>query len=287
MYAFSPKFPSCPGCHITLSKSSMCYTIGPCWLSILNIAVCTFGFFYLFFFFTIEQNKCSFSKVTCNVSQLEQAINKNSFGHCERITQTSVDHTWRTAALGNHWMDKNTPFKEVSICTSPERYLGGMIVPLVSPLTMVVKASVTRDCCPPWQGDCWVCPVYNLWVRPRGLPWGWATELMRGPLSLGNSFPGNSDAYSNKEPATCSYSFLCTDEKLRPTSQGYMVTLSTGGTRRHLGESHYSPSLAWCGVSPSFLLLWPLSFHQLCIHLVRTYRSPHLYSHSEEPSFFF
>ena len=46
-------------------------------------------------------------------------------------------------------MDKNTPFKEVSICTSPERYLGGMIVPLVSPLTMGVKASVTRDCCPP------------------------------------------------------------------------------------------------------------------------------------------
>ena len=60
-----------------------------------------------------------------------------------------MDHTWRTAALGNHWMDKNTPFKEVSICTSPERYLGGMIVPLVSPLTMGVKASVTRDCCPP------------------------------------------------------------------------------------------------------------------------------------------
>ena len=110
---------------------------------------------------------------------------------------------------------------------------------------------------------------------------------MRGPLSLGNSFPGNSGAYSNKEPATCSYSFLCTDEKLRPTSQGYMVTSSTGGTRRHLGESHYSPSLAWCGVSPSFLLLWPLSFHQPCIRLVRTYRSPHLYSHSEEPSFFF
>lgn len=78
---------------------------------------------------------------------------------------------------------------------------------------------------------------------------------------------------------------LCTDEKLRPTSQGYMVTSSAGGTRCHLGESHYSPSLAWRGASPSFLLLQRLSFRQLCIRLVRTHQSAHLYSHSEELSF--
>ena len=37
MYPFSPKPLSHPGCHITLNP--MCYTLGPCWLSILNIAV--------------------------------------------------------------------------------------------------------------------------------------------------------------------------------------------------------------------------------------------------------
>lgn len=78
---------------------------------------------------------------------------------------------------------------------------------------------------------------------------------------------------------------LCTDEKRRPTSQGYVVTSSAGGTRCHLGESHYSPSLAWRGASPSFLLLQRLSFRQLCVRLVRTHRSAHLSSHSEQLSF--
>ena len=41
MGPFSPKLPSHPGCHITLKQSSLCYTVGPCWLSILNILVCT------------------------------------------------------------------------------------------------------------------------------------------------------------------------------------------------------------------------------------------------------
>ena len=40
MYPFSPKLPSHPGCRITLS-SSLCSTVGPCWLSVLNIALCT------------------------------------------------------------------------------------------------------------------------------------------------------------------------------------------------------------------------------------------------------
>ena len=36
-YPFSPKLPSHPACHLTLSieQSSLCYTVGPCWLSIL------------------------------------------------------------------------------------------------------------------------------------------------------------------------------------------------------------------------------------------------------------
>ena len=36
-YPFSPKLPSHPACHLTLSieQSSLCYTVGPYWLSIL------------------------------------------------------------------------------------------------------------------------------------------------------------------------------------------------------------------------------------------------------------
>ena len=40
MYPFFSKLSSHPGWHIILSReSSVCYTIGPCWVSILNIAV--------------------------------------------------------------------------------------------------------------------------------------------------------------------------------------------------------------------------------------------------------
>ena len=39
MYPVSPKLPFHPDCHI--QQSCLCYTVGPCWLSILNIAVCT------------------------------------------------------------------------------------------------------------------------------------------------------------------------------------------------------------------------------------------------------
>ena len=38
-YPFSPKSLSHPGCYITLSRALCNYTIDPCWLSILNIAV--------------------------------------------------------------------------------------------------------------------------------------------------------------------------------------------------------------------------------------------------------
>ena len=41
MYPFSSKLLSHPHCHITLSRIPTCYTVGPCWLFILNIAVCT------------------------------------------------------------------------------------------------------------------------------------------------------------------------------------------------------------------------------------------------------
>ena len=41
MYPFSPKALSHPGCPITLSSSSMFYTVDSWWLSILNITVCT------------------------------------------------------------------------------------------------------------------------------------------------------------------------------------------------------------------------------------------------------
>ena len=36
-----PQIPSHPGCHITL-KSFLCYTVDPCWLFILNIALSDF-----------------------------------------------------------------------------------------------------------------------------------------------------------------------------------------------------------------------------------------------------
>lgn len=53
--------------------------------------------------------------------------------------------------------------------------------------------------------------------------------------------------------------------------------MSSGRTRHHFRESHYSLSLAWHRVSASFLLFQCLSFHQLCICLIRTHHSPHLH----------
>ena len=41
IYPFYLKLPSSPGCHITLSRVPCAYTVGPCWLFILNIPVCT------------------------------------------------------------------------------------------------------------------------------------------------------------------------------------------------------------------------------------------------------
>lgn len=41
MYLLSPKHPSPPGCHITLSRVPCAVRWGPCWLAILNIVVCT------------------------------------------------------------------------------------------------------------------------------------------------------------------------------------------------------------------------------------------------------
>ena len=42
MYSFSPKLPSHPDCHITLDRVPCAkYVAGPCWLSILNIALIT------------------------------------------------------------------------------------------------------------------------------------------------------------------------------------------------------------------------------------------------------
>ena len=50
-------------------QSSMCYTVGPCWLSILNIAVCA-----KFFFFVIVN-----LKNWCGYSPFSQV-------HCDRLT---------------------------------------------------------------------------------------------------------------------------------------------------------------------------------------------------------
>ena len=41
IYPFSSKPSSHPLCHITLSRGSLCYTVGTCWLPILNIVVST------------------------------------------------------------------------------------------------------------------------------------------------------------------------------------------------------------------------------------------------------
>lgn len=108
-------------------------------------------------------------------------------------------------------------------------------MPLLSPLTVGGKW-FCRLGLPSTFGDRRGCPDYGLRVLPNGCPWGWATALILGPLSFENSFPGNSDAYSNKEPPTCSYSLPCTDEKLRPRAQGDMVTMSSGRTRHHFRD---------------------------------------------------
>ena len=43
----SPQIPSHPGCHIIL-KSFLCYTVDPCWLFILNIALSGFDINVIF-----------------------------------------------------------------------------------------------------------------------------------------------------------------------------------------------------------------------------------------------
>ena len=100
-------------------------------------------------------------------------------------------------------------------------------MPLLAPLTVGGKW-FCRLGLPSTFGDCRACPDDDLRVLPNGSPWRWAAALILGPLSFEKSFPGNSDAYSNKEPPTCSYSLPCTDEKLGPRAQGDMVTVSTG-----------------------------------------------------------
>ena len=56
-----PKLPSHPGCHATLSRESLYYTVGSCWLSILNIALCTYPPKLLNYPFPMA-TLCSFSK---------------------------------------------------------------------------------------------------------------------------------------------------------------------------------------------------------------------------------
>ena len=45
MYPFSPKLPSPSRLPRDIEQGSMCYTVGPCWLSILNTALCTCQFY--------------------------------------------------------------------------------------------------------------------------------------------------------------------------------------------------------------------------------------------------
>ena len=53
MYPFSPQTSLPSRLLHNIDQSSLCYTVGPCWLSVLNVAVCTYGmvFFILFFKF--------------------------------------------------------------------------------------------------------------------------------------------------------------------------------------------------------------------------------------------
>ena len=44
MYPFSPKLPSRPGCHITPGQSSVCSTVGPCWLANTFFLMLTYSF---------------------------------------------------------------------------------------------------------------------------------------------------------------------------------------------------------------------------------------------------
>ena len=45
MYPFSPQIPLPSRLSHNIEQSPMCYTVGPCWLSILNIEVCNFFIF--------------------------------------------------------------------------------------------------------------------------------------------------------------------------------------------------------------------------------------------------
>lgn len=160
--------------------------------------------------------------------------------------------------------------------------LGGMIVPLVSPLTMGVKA-VTQDCST-LAGDYWGCPVCNLWVLLRRLPGGGQQELMPGACHLETAFQVILMHIPTRNPATCSYPFSV-QMKTEAHVSRLRGDIDAGGTRCHLGNP--TILLPWptgAGVT-SFLLLQRLSFRQLCIRLVRTHTPvcPPL-SHSEELS---
>ena len=67
MYPFSPKPSSHPGCHIILTKSFMCYTVGPCRLSILNIVVCTWP----------SQTPCLKGNSLINICHMTQSLRWN------------------------------------------------------------------------------------------------------------------------------------------------------------------------------------------------------------------
>ena len=55
MYAIFPKLLSHPGCYVTPDQSPMCYTVGPCWLSILTIEEYTCPCFLFWLLFTLNE----------------------------------------------------------------------------------------------------------------------------------------------------------------------------------------------------------------------------------------
>ena len=68
--------------YYSTEQNSQCYTVGPCWLSVLNIAVSTLTFLFFFFFF--QTDRASRKPCPAWVQLIHQEYIKH-FGYAESL----------------------------------------------------------------------------------------------------------------------------------------------------------------------------------------------------------
>ena len=99
MYSCSPKLPSLPGCHKTLSF--MCYTVGPCWLSILNTTVCTCPFQIRLVVHGISCTEMQYFICLCDRVMLSHLC-----ACCLIILIFSDKHLWKSPHMASKWSQR-------------------------------------------------------------------------------------------------------------------------------------------------------------------------------------